>query len=297
MGAEVVIRDLTLRYGATTAVDGMSVTFEGGRIHGLLGRNGSGKTSLLSVIAGFRAATSGEVLIDGEPAFENAAAMAKTCLIRGSGDSVEHDWPTDRLIDALRAAATLRPAWDQDLADRLVERFRLSPKKRLSALSTGQRSAVGVVLGLASRAPLTLLDESYLGMDAPSRYAFYEELLQDFMDHPRTIVLSTHLIGEVASLFEQVTIIDEGRLMLQDDADAVRSRGATLTGPADQVDALLDGLGVLATQRLGNTKAVTVYGDLPDGLAERARHRDVEVAPAPLQDLFVHLTGSTEERS
>jgi ABC-2 type transport system ATP-binding protein len=297
MGAEVVIRDLTLRYGRTTAVDGMSVTFEGGRIHGLLGRNGSGKTSLLSVIAGFRAATSGEVLIDGEPAFENAAAMAKTCLIRGSGDSVEHDWPTDRLIDALRAAATLRPAWDQDLADRLVERFRLSPKKRLRALSTGQRSAVGVVLGLASRAPLTLLDESYLGMDAPSRYAFYEELLQDFMDHPRTIVLSTHLIGEVASLFEQVTIIDEGRLMLQDDADAVRSRGATLTGPADQVDALLDGLGVLATQRLGNTKAVTVYGDLPDGLAERARHLDVEVAPAPLQDLFVHLTGSTEERS
>jgi ABC-2 type transport system ATP-binding protein len=296
-GSGVEVRDLTLRYGTTTAIDGLSMTFGPGRIHGLLGRNGSGKTSLLSVIAGFRRATEGEVLIDGEPAFENATAMSRTCLIRGSGDSVEHDWPSDRLVDALRAAAFLRPTWDQDLADRLVERFRLTPKQRLSALSTGQRSAVGVVLGLASRAPITLLDESYLGMDAPSRYAFYEELLSDFMDHPRTVVLSTHLIDEVAPLFEHVAIIDRGRLLLQDDADAIRSRGATLTGPAERVDALVDGLTVLSAQRLGGTKAVTIFGDLPDELDVRARHLDVEVAPAPLQDLFVHLTRTTEAAS
>ena len=82
-------------------------------------------------------------------------------------------------------------------------------------MSQGQRSALGVILGLASRCPLTIFDESYLGMDAPSRYAFYDELLADYLAYPRTIVLSTHLIEEVSSLFEEVVIIDRGRLLIQ----------------------------------------------------------------------------------
>lgn len=297
MSVEVEVADLTLRYGSTVAVDDLSVTFEAGRIHGLLGRNGSGKTSLLSVLAGFRRATSGRVTIDGRSAFEDPQAMAATCLIRGAGDSVEHDWPGDRVRDALKVAATLRPAWDAVFAARLIERFKLPEHKRLSQLSTGQRSSVGVVLGLASRAPLTMFDESYLGMDAPSRYVFYEELLRDFIEVPRTIVISTHLIEEVASLFEHVTIIDHGRLMMQADADTIRGRGATLTGPSEVVDQIVRGQTVVSSRQLGPTKAVTVYGDLQDDLVEEARHLGVEVGPAGLQDLFVHLTEPTEERA
>lgn len=296
MSVEVEVVDLTLTYGSTVAVDDLSVTFEAGRIHGLLGRNGSGKTSLLSVIAGFRRATSGQVMIDGHPAFDDPQAMASTCLIRGSGDSVEHDWPADRVRDALKAAATLRPAWDDALAARLVERFKLPDKERLNQLSTGQRSTVGAILGLASRAPLTMFDESYLGMDAPSRYVFYEELLQDFIDHPRTIVLSTHLIEEVAPLFEHVAIIDQGRLLMQADADTIRGRGATLTGPAEVVDRVTRGGVVLNSKQVGPTKAVTVYGDLQEDMIEAARNLGVEVGPAGLQDLFVHLTMPTEDR-
>lgn len=296
MSVQVEVVDLTLTYGSTVAVDDLSVTFEAGRIHGLLGRNGSGKTSLLSVIAGFRRATSGHVLIDGRPAFEDPGAMAATCLIRGSGDTVEHDWPGDRVRDALKVAATLRPAWDEALAARLVERFKLPENERLSQLSTGQRSSVGVVLGLASRAPLTMFDESYLGMDAPSRYAFYEELLRDFIDHPRTFVISTHLIEEVSSLFEHVTIIDHGRRKMQADADTIRGRGATLTGSADVIDRVTRGQTVLSSKQLGPTKAVTVYGDLQHDVIEEARSLGVEVGPAGLQDLFVHLTEPSEER-
>ena len=99
------------------------------------------------------------------------------------GDTVEHDWPGDRVKDALALAAELRPDWDADYAEKLVDRFALPPKKRLGQLSSGQRSALGITLGLASRSPLTMLDESYLGMDAPSRYAFYDELLADFGGH------------------------------------------------------------------------------------------------------------------
>ena len=78
--------------------------------------------------------------------------------------------------------------------------------------------------GLAARTPLTIFDESYLGMDAPSRYAFYDELLADYARHPRTVILSTHLIEEFGSLFEEVVMIHHGRLVLHEEADALRAR-------------------------------------------------------------------------
>ncbi|MGH2534681.1 MAG: hypothetical protein ACRDJW_20675 [Thermomicrobiales bacterium] len=138
-----------------------------------------------------------------------------------------------------------------------------------------------------------MFDESYIGMDAPSRYTFYEELLADFIAHPRTIVVSTHLIEEVASLFEQVVIIDKGRLVLQEDAEALRARGAAVIGPAAAVDQFVTGLTVLNVKHLGPTKSAMVYGDLDDARRQQARAAGLEIGPIALQDLFVHLTAPT----
>jgi ABC-2 type transport system ATP-binding protein len=286
----VEVRDLTLTYGETIAVDELSVTFEAARIHGLLGRNGSGKTSLLSVIAAFRRATSGEVTLDGAPIFENPKAVRDICFIRGAGDTVEHDWPGDRVKHALELAAELRPAWDPSYADRLVERLSLPTGKRLQELSRGQRSALGVVLGLASRTPLTIFDETYLGMDAPSRYAFYDELLADQIERQRTFIISTHLIEEVASLFATVTIIDQGRFVLRSDADDLRAQGASVTGPAEAVADFTAARRVLATKTLGPTRSDTVFGELDAAARRRADELGLELGPVPIQDLFVHLT-------
>ncbi len=294
MTGELELQDVTVRYGDTVAVDGLTATLGDGQIHGLLGRNGSGKTSLLSVAAGFRRASGGEVLLDGQQVFENPGAVRRMCCIRGAGDTVEHDWPGDKVTHALELAATLRPRWDRGWADRLTQRFNLPLRTRLGELSRGQRAALGVVLGLASRAPVTIFDETYLGMDAPSRYAFYEELLADQVEHPRTFILSTHHIEEVASLFETVLIIDDGRLMVHEEADALRARGAAVTGPAEAVDAFTADLDVLATTRLGPTRSDTVYGELDDHHRRDARERGLQLDPVPLQDLFVHLTEATD---
>lgn len=290
MSASIEVRDLTLRYGPVTAVDGLSFTMEAGKIHGLLGRNGSGKTSLLSVVSAFRKASSGRALVDGKPVWENPEATRKICFIRGSGDTIAGDWPSDKVSDALSLAAAQRPHWDAEYAGKLVDRFGLNPVAHIGKMSQGQRSALGVILGLASRCPLTIFDESYLGMDAPSRYAFYEELLADYLAHPRTIVISTHLIEEVSSLFEEVVIIDRGRLLLQDTVEDLRSRGASVTGPGDAVDRFAEGLDVLSTRELGSTKSVTTYGELDDERLRRARAVGLEIGPITLQDLFVHLT-------
>jgi len=219
--------------------------------------------------------------------FENPRSTRRVCLIRETGDTGDRD---ERVRDALYTAARLRPGWDRDYADALVERLQIPRATKLGQLSLGQRSALGMIFGLAARAPVTLFDESHLGMDAPSRAAFSDELLADFMARPRTIVISTHLIDELSPLFEQVLIIDNGRLVLQDETEALRARGADVTGPAAVVDRFVAGRTVLRERQLGATKSAMVYGGLDQRHRRQAREAGLDLGPVALQDLFVHLT-------
>ncbi|GAA2895579.1 ABC transporter ATP-binding protein [Streptosporangium fragile] len=280
------VQDLVLRYDTVTALDGLTFGLAGGKIYGLLGRNGSGKTSLLSILAAFRRQTAGSVRVDGRPVFENGAVTSRISLIRESGEAVD----IGTAEEALSYAEWLRPDWDGDYARELMETFRIEPKKNVRSMSRGQRSAMGVVVGLASRAPLTMFDETYLGMDVPARRAFYDALLADYMAHPRTIIISTHLIEEVSPLFEEVLIIDRGRLVVHEETDALLSRGTSVTGPAERVETFTEGMTVLATERLGPTASAMVYGEFGEERRKRAAEAGLELGPVAMQDLFVHLT-------
>lgn len=283
----VEVSGASMRFGATIALDDVSFTIGGGTVCGLLGRNGSGKTTLLALLAGFRKPRSGTVTVGGHPVFENSAAVRDICLIRDTADTVDG---AQKVRDALDFAAVMRPHWDAAYAESLLDAFSLDPGKPISTLSLGRRSALGVILGLASRAPLTAFDESYLGMDAPSRQVFYNELLSVPDGDPRTIILSTHLIDEVGALFEEVVLLDKGRLLLHEEADVLRSRGCEVTGHAETVDSFSAGATVLSEKRLGNTKSVMLYGAADDTLLDRAAAAGLDVGPVGLQELFVHLT-------
>jgi ABC-2 type transport system ATP-binding protein len=295
MTAALTVRteDVSVRFAGVPALDRLDLRLAPGKIHGLLGRNGSGKSTLAATLAGFRRPDEGRVLIEGgdlgtaqEP-YENAVVTSRVCLIRESGDrpdavAVKH---------AVGLSAALRPYWDADLAGDLLDRFEVPLDKKIQKLSRGKKSALGVVLGLASRAPLTIFDESYLGMDVPSRNLFYDMLLADYAEVPRTIVLSTHLVSEVSAMLEEVVILDQGRLVTQSPVDALRGRGASIVGPAAAVDEFTRGFTVLAEERLGGTKSTTVLGDLDPALFAQATAAGLEIGPVGLQDLFVHLTG------
>ncbi|WP_405061802.1 ABC transporter ATP-binding protein [Kribbella sp. NBC_01505] len=284
--------NLSVRFNGTPALDRLDLRLAPGKIHGLLGRNGSGKSTLAAVLAGFRRPDEGQVLIDGAglgtplAPYENAVVTSRICLIRESGDVADGL----QVRHALLLAASLRPYWNADLAGELLDRFEVPTNKRMQKLSRGKKSALAVVLGLASRAPLTIFDETYLGMDVPSRQAFYDALLADYTEVPRTIVLSTHLVNEVSALLEDVVILDNGRLVTQSPVDALRGRGAAIVGPAATVDEFTAGLTVLAEEKLGGTKSATVLGDLDPALLGQAVSAGLEIAPVGLQDLFVHLT-------
>lgn len=292
MIADIRTQDLTVTYGDTVAVDRLTLDLPAGKIYGLLGRNGSGKTSLLSVLASYRRASSGSLTVGGVDPFENAEVMRQTSFIRDSLDVNS----TEKVKSVLTFADGLRPSFDREYATRLLDTFELDPGKRVITLSRGQKSRLGAILGLAARASLTILDEVYLGMDAAARTAFYRELLADYLAHPRTVILSTHLIEEVADLFEQVIIIDRGRLVLHEEADALRGRGVTVTGPVAAVDSFVAGRTVLSEQNLGGVRAATVYGRLDPADADRAWSSGLTLGPVGIQDLFVHLTNTPRER-
>ncbi|WDG18058.1 ABC transporter ATP-binding protein [Microbacterium sp. Clip185] len=290
MTAVIEVSGLTKRYRDTVAVDDVSFRIEKDAIYGLLGRNGAGKTTIMSILTAQNFATSGEVRVFGENPYENAHVLSRVCFVRES-----QRYPDDALpIHAFRIARLFFPNWDQELAERLVADFRLPMKTRIKKLSRGQLSAVGVIIGIASRAEITFFDEPYLGLDAVARQIFYDRLLEDYAEHPRTIILSSHLIDEVSNLLEKVIVVEGGRVLLDEDTEALRERATSVVGDAEAVDAFVAGREVLHRESLGRVASVTVLGALtPD---ERARMRDagLELAPVSLQQLVVRLTQRVE---
>lgn len=284
-GLSVQTQDLAVRYGTTRALNGVSMHIAPGAITGVLGRNGAGKSTLLATVASFRRPSSGTVRLDGRDPYEDPRLMAATCLVREAGDFADLS-----TLEALRLAATARSSFSVPLAKRLLERFQVPQRRRVAKLSRGQRSAFGAAIGLASRAPLTLFDEVYLGMDAPTRYAFYEELLADYAAHPRTIVISSHLIEEVERLFEHVLILHEGKVLLSEPSDRLRQRGFRVVGEQRAVEAFVAGHQVLNRQQLGRTAAVTVLAGSEAATPNEATAAGLELEHVTIQDLFVHLT-------
>ena len=247
---------------------------EPGTVTGLLGRNGAGKTTLMRIVAGqefaHQPASSG---CSGQAPAENDAVLRRMVFVRE--DQAYPDFTRrPRNPGGLMVLSELGPGagpaacWPTSTCP---------PGRRIKKLSRGMRSAVGIVIGLAARAELTLFDEPYAGLDAVARQLFYDRLLADFAEHPRTVVLSTHLIDEAADLLERVVMLDRGRVVLDAPADDVRGTAMMVSGPATAVEEFAAGRAVWHRQRLGSRAAVTVAGPLD---ARRAGPRP-RAAPEP----------------
>jgi len=289
MSAVIEVTGLTKRFGAFTAVDNVSFSIEEHGIYGLLGRNGAGKTTIMQLLTGQDFATSGDIRVFGESPVENASVLERVSFIKES-----QKYPEDfQVRHVFRSAPWFFANWDAEFAARLIEDFRLPLKRRIKKLSRGQLSAVGVVVGLASRAPLTFFDEPYLGLDAVARQLFYDRLLEDYAEHPRTVVLSTHLIDEVSNLLEHVIVIDEGRIIIDSPSDHLRGSVTNVVGPAAAVNAFTATREVLHRDGIGGLASVTIAA-LTAEEASAARTAGLELSPVSLQQLVIRKTQSSE---
>jgi ABC-2 type transport system ATP-binding protein len=292
MTPAISVSGLTRRYPDQVALADVHLTIGTGAITGLLGRNGAGKTTLLRILAGQEFPSSGSVRVLGSAPAENEKVLRRLVLVRE--DQVYPDFTVSQV---LRAASFCYPNWAAGLASALLNDFGLRPGKAVNGLSRGQRSALGITVGLAARAEVTLLDEPHAGLDAVARQIFYDRLLADYADFPRTVLLSTHLIDEAAALFENVVVLDRGRVALDTAADGLRGMATAVSGPVLAVDSFTEGRPVWERRGLGSQASVVIVGQISKADRERARSLGLDLAPLSLQQLVVRASGWTADVS
>jgi ABC-2 type transport system ATP-binding protein len=279
----ISVAGLSRRYRGQLALDNVSFDLEPGSITGLLGRNGAGKTTLLRIVAGAEFPSAGSVTVLGASPVTSDALLHRMVFVREDQRYPDYGLPGGfKVWHALRAASWFYPGWDAELAGALVADFSLPPGRAVKRLSRGMRSALGIVIGLAARAEVTLFDEPYAGLDPVARQLFYDRLL------------STHLIDEAAGLLERVLVLDHGQVVLDAAADEVRGSATSVSGPVIAVAEFTAGRTVWNRRRIGVQESAVVAGALDGTDRARARALRLSLEPLTLQQVVVHAAGQPE---
>lgn len=286
MSTVVECVNLIKSYGKVQALTNINLKLEENKIYGLLGRNGAGKTTLLNLIASQIIRTSGEIKVYGKEVFENSEMLSKLCLVKDK-DLRKED---SKVSVIFNMAAILYPNWDENYKEQLVKEFRVDVKKKYKALSKGNKSMVGVIIGLASKAAVTIFDEPSVGLDAAAREKFYNLLLQEYENSGRTFVLSTHLIDEASSLFENIIIINNGEILLEEEQAVLLEKAHFLSGKEEVISDLVKDNKIIHKEAFGGTTIAGILGELSSEQRNSLIANNIEISTMPLQKLFIYLT-------
>ncbi|MDO5644750.1 MAG: ABC transporter ATP-binding protein [Dermabacter sp.] len=279
------LTNVTKSFGKNQVLRGIDLHLEPGKVYGIVGANGVGKTTLMSVICHHMFRSGGQITIDGEDPAENARILERTCFIHE-----DQRWHDDYKVgDVLKALPAYYPRWQAQRADDLLGRFRVPRQTLLKKLSRGQRSALAISISLASRADYTFLDEPYLGLDPTARVMFYEELVREISEHPRTILMSTHLIDEAVTLMEDVVLMRQGRVAMHGEVESMTARMTTVRGMDTAVAEVVRGREIVSSSTLGRIHSVLIDGELSPEQRARAESLHVSVESPGLQDIVAAL--------
>jgi ABC-2 type transport system ATP-binding protein len=301
MNSLISLTDTELRYRGGSATPppvrgpltlDIPAASDGPTVVGLAGRNGAGKSTLLGLIAGQLRPTAGSVTVGGREAFDDPDVL-RTVSLTGVDVDYPAAWPVSTV---LRTAARRFPQWDAATATRLCEAFGVALSTAYGDLSRGQRSAVGIIVGLASGTPVTLLDEPYVGLDAQGRRLVSRELLG--LEESRTVILATHELADLERTVSRLLVLDRGQLTHDLDPAELGERFIRVTGSATRVDAVLTalrhtGTGEVLSHRemAGAARAELDLGTLTDATALRPTLAEVLTEPLSTEDAVVQLTG------
>ena len=222
----ITVSELTRRFGAKTALASVSLSMPRGAVYGLVGANGAGKTTLIKHILGLLRAESGSVRVFGlDPVAEPVAVLSRIGYL-----SEENDIPGWMRVDELiRYSRAFYPAWDDAYAEELRQTFSLDPTAKIRDLSKGQKARVGLAIALAYRPELLVLDEPSSGLDPIVRRDILGAIIRTIADEGRTVLFSSHLLGEVEQVADHVTMISQGRIALSAPLDAIKESHRCLT--------------------------------------------------------------------
>lgn len=275
----IELKQVTKQYGQATVLKNITLTVDEPGIYCLLGRNGAGKTTLLKSIAGYQNITSGTIQVDGKPITTSTLDTGVSYI---ENFAKHFNLPVRKL---LRIASEVNPNYDYDFASEMMERFELDGKKKFNHLSLGMKTMVSTIICLASNKEVILLDEPVLGFDAIMRVEFYDMLTESFQKHPRIIIVSTHIIEEIAKTIQKLIIIDKGSVRFFDTLQSVETKAFNVSGLQKDVEAATRGLHVIGQDTVGGLVTSYIFDNPPEQAAS------LEIHPLSLQDFFIQMVG------
>ena len=283
----VRVRDLTKRFGDTIALDDVSLDVTPGRIVGLLGANGAGKSTLLRHMTGLYLPDAGTCATLGcDAARLTPDHLARIGYVHQGGELL--DWMTARQF--LQYVAVYYPNWNASLQERLVADFEIPLKKRIGALSPGQRQRLAILIAVAFEPELLILDEPAADLDPLARLQFLQLLIDIIQDPSRTIIISSHILSDVEKIIDHVVIMREGRILrdcpfdaLQEEFCRLRLSAADAGLPAD-----LPFTGVLDARRSDGEAILLLPTPSADDLrrAEETLRCRIDRESLSLEDLY-----------
>jgi ABC-2 type transport system ATP-binding protein len=284
MAAAIYAKGLTKTYGRTPALANVDLTVETGRILGLIGPNGAGKTTALNAVLGL-CPYEGELKVLGrDPWRERDVLMRDVSFI--ADVAVLPRWI--KVSQAVDFVAGVHPRFDRAKAEALLARTEVKPGSYVRQLSKGMVAQLHLSLVMAIDARLLVLDEPTLGLDIIFRKQFYDRLLNDYFDHTRTIVVTTHQVEEVEHILTDVVFLNRGRIVLASTMDDVERRYAEVMVPAEKLD---------AARALAPLSERQVFGRgvfLFDGVDRAQLAALGEVRTPNVADLFVAVIGADQ---
>ena len=248
-------------------------------IYCLLGRNGAGKTTLLKSIAGYQNITNGRIQVDGKVITTSTLDIGVSYI---ENFAKHFNLPVRKL---LKIASEVNPNYDYDFASEMMERFELDGKKKFNHLSLGMKTMVSTIICLASNNRVVLLDEPVLGFDAIMRVEFYDMLTESFRKHPRIIIVSTHIIEEIAKTIQKLIIIDQGSVRFFDTLQLVETKAFSISGLQKDVEAATQNLNVIGQDTVGGLVTTYIFDNPPE------RTASLDIHPLSLQDFFIQMVG------
>ena len=275
----IALKQVTKQYREATVLKNITLSVDEPGIYCLLGRNGAGKTTLLKSIAGYQNITGGTIQVDGRTI---TTSTLETGVSYTENFARHFNLPVRKL---LRIASEVNPDYDYDFASEMMERFELDGKKKFNHLSLGMKTMVSTIICLGSNKSVVLLDEPVLGFDAIMRVEFYDMLAESFQKHPRIIIVSTHIIEEIAKTIQKLIIIDKGSVRFFDTLKAVETKAFSISGLQKDVEAATKDLHIIGQDTVGGLVTSYIFDTPPEQTAS------LEIHPLSLQDFFIQMVG------
>ncbi len=278
---EIRVQNLTKQYKDVKALDDVSLKFKFGKIYGLLGRNGAGKSTLIKLITNRIFADKGEILVNEIASSDNQKTRKFLFCM-----SEANYYPNLKVTALFKWTKEFYADFDMEKALELSEKFEVNIKKKFNALSTGYKNIVKLIIALSLNCEYTIFDEPVVGLDVNHRELFYKSLLEKYEKNECTLILATHLIEEIANLIEHVVLIDEGKILLDDNIENVLALGYSIAGRADEIDEYIKGKNVLDIEIIAGMKIAYILGDV----VYDNEYDNMTISQLNLQKLFLKLT-------